>query len=172
MLNFANVLGPTAIQWSISLYFHLIDSIYSIFWNLICDPLTRKLQATLLNFDQFWNQSKLSSCSLNSEIQIQILLLIASFEHSKKYSHTIALIYLAVNEWRSWVNKAAKRQPNLKSSGCVGASGWMPEAQMGRLRVVTVSIAGTGEWLLYSFLNQMENQMPRSKAQWGVLGDE
>lgn len=43
---------------------------------------------------------------------------------------------------------------------------------MGRQCVATSSIVGRGEYMPHSFLNQMENRMPRSKAQWSTLGDE
>lgn len=52
-----------------------------------------------------------------------------------------------------------------------GASGRMPAGQTGRQCVATHSIVGSEERLRRSFLNQTEDQMPRSKAQWSTSGE-
>lgn len=70
-------------------------------------------------------------------------------------------------------------QPQKQMSGLVvvflqsarSASGWMPAGQTGRQCVATHSIVGSEECLQRCFLNQTEDQMPRSKAQWSTSGE-
>lgn len=125
-------------------------------------------------FSEFWDLNSISSFNYTS------------LEHCPLNIQT----YL---HWLIWLQMngavGSIRQPRTKPNpiwewvvafgrSADWASRRMPAAQMDRLCVPTVRVCvptvrvvGSGEWLPYSFLNQLENQMPRSKAQPGVLGE-